>query len=500
MPLKKCACLSRKSLAKTPRTGGRFEDRELLSWAGRNMTETRLSKTVFHSHRLDGMGARLRALINAITLANICDADFTFSWFSNLAIVDKKDAKYHAIGEAADIFDKDFLKNHCRNLGQEVLKKGYTRKIRSLEDIETAIKEDVEQISVDFMNVYAALSDARERIPKQEFKAAFDRIGFSEPVTEAIQIANSIDVPENAVALHMRAGDLVYGQYRIYENFTIKVVPVTAILEIVRHYQASGRSVYVFGEDLDACEFVASTEGAKSVPSISQEYNFNKYQQALFEIVFMSRFSEIFGGSSAFSMMAATISEAEFRTPNYLLGKEVISQLVEKYRATLESESILSGQQRAFSYWYTLKMSEDLLSAEQKLDYVSCAISLDPGNYLYRIVRACYLAESNDPEAAERELQTIWHEALHESFDKKTGPLAVLVARSAQGPALAMHRVETLFRLADPRRPYAALCASILPVLPKQGFNSARVKSIAIERAQQDDLLARALKKVGVGQ
>lgn len=452
-----------------------------------------MSQIVFCSKRSDGLGGRLRALVNAIALAEKFDARFSFAWPLEIHVKDENDLKFHAIDSADAFFGKAFLENHFRdkprtNSADEVLLNN-----TSMSDIQNLISEGrVKRAHLTFMNLYNSVDGSREQISRADIRKAFSRIVFSDTLEAARQAANSIPIPPNAVAVHMRAGDIVYGKYRIYENFTKKAVPITVIRELIRRYKQKGATVLIFGEDQGACRFLEETEGVLLSSTLSSDLGYTKSQLAIFDITLMSRCSEIISGTSAFSIIAAMASEAEMKIPSGILTKREIAQLMEASDFGELDHPLLSGCQIAFAYWYTIIVAENVLTHEQKLNYISLAIQADPQNFLLRVTRVCFLIEQGEIAKAEAELQSMWQETINETSDNSVGLLAVLKARAKHGSPLAPHRARALFSLASPSHPYAALTAYVLTLSAEHASQREALEGWVSAAAKKDAVIRQA--------
>src|SRR5690606_2210811 len=66
------------------------------------------------------------------------------------------------------------------------------------------------------------ISDAAEILRNSSPAQAFKKIEFSDEVNEAIALAKSTPIPDKAVALHLRSGDVFYTDYRKYLHYTYK--------------------------------------------------------------------------------------------------------------------------------------------------------------------------------------------------------------------------------------------------------------------------------------
>ena len=62
----------------------------------------------FVATRKDGLGERLRALINAIILSKKFSCEFKFTWPMRSA----KQALFNVMGSPSDLFSKDFVDDH----------------------------------------------------------------------------------------------------------------------------------------------------------------------------------------------------------------------------------------------------------------------------------------------------------------------------------------------------------------------------------------------------
>lgn len=258
-----------------------------------------MSELTFYANRTDGLGERLRSMLVAMTLAEKFDGRFLFYWDSS-----KKGNEYHATESREDIFAERFIADYCLRLKE-------TEGIQLLKEFfKNGQETGTYRVPVAFPKEMP-----QETVSTQDVKRAFDRIEFSAPLTEAVSQAYTVQLPDNIVALHLRAGDIIYGGFRDLAQYIRKVVPFTLATRLIQRSLEDGKSVLVFGQDGDLIEQLTKQDGVLSAAEYMPEGLTTSAQMAMFDMVLMSRCQDIYAGSSGFALFAGLISGTEVIDP-----------------------------------------------------------------------------------------------------------------------------------------------------------------------------------------
>src|SRR5690606_6057098 len=90
---------------------------------------------------------------------------------------------------------------------------------------------------------------APELAPDREYGLPdiFDEMAFSDQMSAAIRAAREVPLPPRTAAVHIRSGDIVYGNYRFHgQRFTSKAVPIPLAKMAIEKLKSDGYDVLLF--------------------------------------------------------------------------------------------------------------------------------------------------------------------------------------------------------------------------------------------------------------
>ena len=312
-------------------------------------------------------------------LADVLGVEFKFTWLP-------KDDTTHAIVPAEDFFSADFLAAHL--VEPEAAESGFVlpkgRRI-DLEELRAQIKAADRGLLAPGSPLGPGSPLARRIDPKavpevaRGFSEEFARIGFHRDIDEAIRAARGIPLDATTVGIHLRAGDFMYGRFRLMNRFWDKAVPAPIARELIMRSRADGRHVMVFGQDAELIAELCETTGAVDAAALRPTTLGDRSAEAMFDLVLMSRCDRILSGSSGFAVQAASIGDnkpAEFHvdlvTPD---------ESLEITRADLERNGDrYHPLQRSFAWWVAYyRLRHDMPYAEAA-EMLEAAIEADPAN------------------------------------------------------------------------------------------------------------------------
>lgn len=377
--------------------GGALHLSKVRVLARRYTAPPRKQSIVFATERTDGLGERLKGLLNAMVVSDFFKADFVFEWpsFSDY------NAGHHAVDAPEQVFSADFLGAH---FGIE------TPKI----DLPSFLLDNARNRTVDTGSVMVPHHDLETvdptfatQIKPGAFAEAFDRIAFSDRLVQAIDAARALDLGAAPVALHLRAGDIVYGRYRFNRRYTNKVVPYPLCLEFIQAEREAGRDVLLFGQDADLCRQIATATGARFTEDFHVAQGFDQTQAALFDIVAMSRCARVVAGASGFSQLAQRIGGFEMIDPRNLRPAAEAARILRD--ALLDPDPAASVTppplQTAFAAWYTVYFYGSQIALGERIDLLRLAIAQDPVNAFYGVMLSIALFENGQAAEAEAGLR-----------------------------------------------------------------------------------------------
>lgn len=339
-------------------------------------------KPIYFSIRQDGLGERLRALLNAKKIARINDGYFYFAWEDNTL-------DFHSVDNVQKTFSQDYIDKHYKDLKQ----------IKSLHTIDIS---ETKNISKEYLSLYDGIVVGQG---SQPFKYDFDSIGFSEENKIAIKKAFNVTISENTVAIHLRAGDIVYGIYRFNNSFYYKVIPVYVLDMLIKDLQRSGKGVLIFGQDIEFCRHIVEKYNILfSIDTMDKEFNEN--QAAIFDIVLMSRCNEIFAKLSGFAILSSLIGDSG----NLKDYKAMFTQaeIISAFDESILEDGILNDLGvggnpllKAFSISHFIDSYQEVLPLEYKIKLIKQSIELDAQNFYYKLLYSIFLYELGENNQAD---------------------------------------------------------------------------------------------------
>lgn len=350
---------------------------------------------VFMADRKDGFGERLKAIVNGLALSEYYKGEFRFSW----KMLSNSISAAHAIGPPEDTFSDEFLTNY---LSSSIPNVGLKDFLRNLKDAPSALPTIV---SVPQSALYKIDRAFEKKISSDMFTAAFWKIGFSEPLTRAINLAQKVDIHKEAVGLHLRAGDIIFGRFRFNARYLNKVVPYPIAVEFIKRQKELGKSVILFGQDEALCRNLAQKYDVVFAADYHDKNGFNTLQAAMFDIVLMSRCETVIAGNSGFSHIAQVIGQFQMRDPGEVYSaQETINLIMEALRLE-KTEVEVHDYQKSFAYSYAVNNLSNVVSVEDAVTLMEHACAIDEENAFYVLLLAVAYFKAGDVVSCEQVLQ-----------------------------------------------------------------------------------------------
>lgn len=346
-------------------------------------------KNNFVANRADGMGERLRALLNVMLLAEKNNGNFIFSW-------ETKNRDFHATREKNLIFSQEFQKNHIVER-----KKIEEMELYPLQGISLLFQDqakDYDGYLVQQNNVSTILPYPYNGFNSIDYKRAFDKIGFSEEMKAAKVDAENIPLADKMIAIHIRAGDIVFGQFRWEPIFYRKVIPLFLLEKTITNTLEDGFKIVIFGQDDKFCNYLSEKYNLIYSKNLLRK-NYNDSQVALFDIVLMSRCQVIIAGFSGFATLASWIGGSKRKIGYEYFPKledklEAFDQFYEDKEGFLYSDDI-HPLIKAFSIIQFVYKFEKRLAVYEKISYLKECIDLDNNNFYYKVFLTSLYYENN---------------------------------------------------------------------------------------------------------
>jgi hypothetical protein len=368
----------------------------------------RLDAKFISSRRPDGLGGRLAALLNAIRLSQLLGLDYRFRWGDNLV-----DDAHHAVPTATQVFSADYWQRHGdadRPIEQQP---GIKASAAALGRPHTLDELQTELLSYNGFTVPLERLDHYLDAPgvSDPYSAEFSQIEFAPEIAASLEHARTVELPANAVGLHVRSGDIVFGKYRRYFVHTRKVISYPVAKAVIAELERRGHTVILFGQDEALANDLVS--GSNTIKAADLLDGGTPTQQALAEIVLLSRLSMVVARNSLFAEQAASISGIPLIDPIEFFEPQ------EQVRIT-DSELADSSQHPlsvAFAYWSAYYVSRHSIDAHEAVRLLARARDADPDNALYSLALAAHHFDSDRADEAEAILQA----ALDAEFPPEMG-------------------------------------------------------------------------------
>lgn len=363
-------------------------------------------RPVFIANRRDGLGERLRALLNSMVLAKEFDGHFIFSWPLSFS-----KSGFHAIDKSENIFSSDFIESHL--VTRDMLNRCEIKDLRDTKNFTARNNNGYKKIGInlDQTSLNNQIKDKNLQLKNlsSEYKLAFENINFNEGVTKSINLARSVQLKDKVLGIHLRTGDIVHGQYRYLDRYYSKVVPFYVLDALIMRHLELGYGIVLFSQDNETCQYFKDKYGVLlSNDLVPKDYD--DIQRAIFDIVLMSRCAEIVGGSSGFAILASWIGDSKILKYTELLSKEEVKFA---FMDSLEGQGVLSSSftpplLKSFSISHYLQSFRDMNSLLERIDFLEKCIEIDPTNNFYRLLLALdYYKKNNFKKADEIVLEIV---------------------------------------------------------------------------------------------
>ena len=404
------------------------------------------------ANRADGFGERLKAVLNAMVIADKLPGKFRFGWRPMTQSI----AVWHDVLPAEQTFSTAFLDRFFLS-NKEIIALAPAK----LTDAVTRMPTHADQ---SYLVTQARLETQCRGLVDDTtgaaFKDCFERIEFIPHLERARKCAHEVDLSGAAgsAALHLRAGDLIFGRYRKMGRYHRKACAFSIAEQIAADMQAKGRPLVLFGQDNDFIAYLAERYGAISATSFAQEQDFDGAQQALFDICLMARCDEIICGSSGFATLSCWIGGVKSKSPyRYYKADKTLALLESAGADGVAVDPRISDLQRSFAIWLAfIQSGRSIADTPEYSQLLDRAIALDPQNEYFKIVKACSLIHAEEPaQADEVLLSCIRPEAAHAET------LGILTGVHPDGTSQIEELLPYLEHAADAGHPAAALSVAV---------------------------------------
>jgi tetratricopeptide (TPR) repeat protein len=312
-------------------------------------------------------------------LADLLDVEFRFTWPRHLV-----DDESHAIGPADEFFSAAFTAAH--EVDHDATEHGFALPTGPADDLDSLRG----QLASAQGGLLAPNRSLVHRVDPQAvpailggYASEFARIGFHPRISTAISGARAVPLGADTVAIHLRAGDLIHGHLRTWNRFADKVIAAPIARTLIERHVNDGRTVLVFGQDTELIEELCSSTGAIDAGTLRPDGEMTRAAEAMFDIVLMSRCSNIIGGKSGFAIQAAFLGNQQLDFHHDLVSA---TEAIDITRADMALHGArYPPAHRAFAWWAAYYRARRRLTNDEAIDLVSSALEADPSNPRFRL-------------------------------------------------------------------------------------------------------------------
>lgn len=372
-----------------------------------------MTAIAFVSNRTDGLGERLRSIVNALYLTHRFSGQFVFDW----AVKTGGQAAFHSICELHDIFSDEFIQSHYALHYASLLDQAVEVQVEQLQALtDSGFLSEWHKVFVPQMPIYRYLPSLRSDIANGGFLNSFNAIGFSEQARSVISSVKAMSLPSDLLAVHLRAGDIMYGSFRLNARFCRKAIPYQLADSLLESFAATKQQVILFGQDNNLISYLAAKHGVLVASTLLNDLSSNSAHQALAEIILMSKCKQIIAGSSGFAILASSLAGETLVPINDYLSTSDISPILNTLGMTVDRR--ISVEQQIFSLRWMIGFHASTLSVTQLEELCLAGLDLAPDDSFFTtVLSGCYANAGQITRAKEMLVSVLSKNT--ESFNKR---------------------------------------------------------------------------------
>lgn len=274
------------------------------------------SDLIVVARRWDGLGARLQALLNAWSIARALDLEFRFVWPRN---------SFKELHEPREIFDGGFLEHFeiaAATCADRITLPSPTA--LSLPEARALCRAATPHSMFDVGECFDVLAFAGEpaAAAQARFRAGLSEIAWSGVARALIESVPAAADPGGYSAIHVRAGDIVEGDWRQFVPVE-KLIPTPYVEFAIESFAGPDASpVVVVSDNERYVRYLKTRFGLVRVPGdlVGGYARLSEAQRALADILVLSRARRVVGPrTSAFSQLAAHLGGGTIQSADDLM-------------------------------------------------------------------------------------------------------------------------------------------------------------------------------------
>jgi hypothetical protein len=333
--------------------------------------------------RVDGLGVRLNAVFNGLLIAELTGNDFRFIWPKTFLFNDE----HHSIEAVNRVFSEKFIGKYLIDgVGVE----GLTR-LKFQEDDISGITSKFSQALAQSSHVVPQSSlfefvRASDEVKIALAKRVCDKLAFSPAIENVRSLVNSLDLPSNLTAVHIRSGDIVYGRHSESPNFTDKVICAPAASGLVNLLKESGASVLLFGQEERTMHLLSEMPGVYNAASLYAGASLSRLESAMADVFLMMRCDRIYAENSGLPRLASQLGVKKIHSIFDRKSKREWANIIQSEIDA--APSLYTNEQISFSFYLIF----DYLFESNDLDLFSKILGkayfFSPGNLMFKFLAA----------------------------------------------------------------------------------------------------------------
>lgn len=330
------------------------------------------------ARRWDRLGGRLGAILNAWAVARALGLDFRFVWPLG---------EFEELNKPKELFDSAFLARYeCNDMDLTGRVVKFVPTHLSLSEAREFARNIGDNVFFDVSDCFEILTFLNEssEMAHERFEAAFNEIGWSSDVLDLIRRITDCSSPSNYSAVHIRAGDIVTGDWRQFVPVD-KYLPTPyidfALLELSNF---GTKEIVIFSDNIAYLDFLKDNfKFVRTVDEFVWGYkNLNELHKAFSDIMVLSRAQSIFGpNSSAFSCFAANLGNLKIKGIDDLIGKEKALEFLKfeiKNAREFKINSKILHPLFARNICWFLDVFLEYISLNDRIELAAKAVVLEP--------------------------------------------------------------------------------------------------------------------------
>lgn len=343
--------------------------------------------------KTDGLGARLREIIVGTFLAKQLNLGLRIQWKTQEDWIRERNWQNHL--DSNVIFDYRWSSVHLADVigphNPRVVKEWPIGNLQARRLQRTSSDIVLKKVPKRYAEIASFLTEDEVSAGLED---AFRSIGWSARVQESMAAGNATG-NGNEIAIHLRQGDVVEGEYRYHGNWAKKAIPWPVAECIAGGFlEASVPVLYVGPSGV-----VRKAERGTSTNIGARESRTHPIDRMFFDIGILSKARAILMGSDCnFGLIAAWSTQRSIRDPiNELRSFCHPSDILE---LALSEGSKFPLQDRAFAIQWILIHFGNLVAPTTRIELIMALERFDPGNPVYPLVLAANHLRQNEGRAA----------------------------------------------------------------------------------------------------